>query len=264
MLAPRSPNCAGTPNGTHSASLRTCSRCVTDARRTNARRWPTLNSPQRVRTNLARRPFDANVSSLRRGRGRQGASGPRLRDFLSPPTLPSRWPLRQPGLLRLPRPGRPTTTFSRPADSIPAVSIMSAEPGDSPPRREGQRGPVRRCRPQAAGARDRQREGRRRLRVPPRGSRRRQCHWRRLDDSRPEEKPLRRCGRTGRSPAIVFRLPEHNERPVTLHLIKLCVGCDRSRTWRTGSGKSSGSAARTGRRASTCTGPAWCPSVPTN
>jgi len=93
-----------------------------------------LKSPQRVQANLSRRTFDANVSryavvwasggrsEVARAPGREPADGaPEVVAAAPAPAAPG-----------TPQPRKPNNYFFPSADSIPAVSIMAAEPVDGP------------------------------------------------------------------------------------------------------------------------------------
>jgi hypothetical protein len=89
-----------------------------------------LGSPQRVRANLARRAFDANVSRYAAvwANGRQTEVA-----RLPEPVEASPEPVAAPAATTPATPSRkPNNYFFPSADSIPAVSIMSPEPSDAP------------------------------------------------------------------------------------------------------------------------------------
>ncbi len=89
-----------------------------------------LNSPQRVRANLARRTFDANVTQYA-----AAWSATRERSELARHVEPAE-PADQSATSARPAPAAaprtPNKYFFPSADSIPAVSIMSAEPPEPP------------------------------------------------------------------------------------------------------------------------------------
>ena len=89
-----------------------------------------LNRPQRVRAHLAQRAFDANVSRYAAvwAAGRERSEVARLSEpaGVPEPVAPSAGPAP------VTPPRSPNNYFFPSADSIPAVSIMSAEPGDAP------------------------------------------------------------------------------------------------------------------------------------
>jgi hypothetical protein len=90
-----------------------------------------LNSPQRVRANLARRAFDANVSryaAVWANGGRTEAA--RVAEPAAAPEMAAAAPESAPAPAAPAR--KPNNYFFPSADSIPAVSIMSAEPADVP------------------------------------------------------------------------------------------------------------------------------------
>jgi hypothetical protein len=90
----------------------------------------TLSSPHRVRANLARRPFDANVSRYAAvwAAGRERSEIARLPEPAHTPEPVA----ASTGSAAVTPPRTPNNYFFPSAESIPAVSIMSAEP-DSPP-----------------------------------------------------------------------------------------------------------------------------------
>lgn len=92
-----------------------------------------LNSPQRVRANLAQRAFDANVSRYAAvwvSKGRPEVA--RLTEPTAAPELAAAAVATAPAPAPAPQPRKPNNYFFPSADSIPAVSIMSAEPTDAP------------------------------------------------------------------------------------------------------------------------------------